>query len=266
MRKKTILLTGGNGFLGKHFIKKYRKKYRILAPSHKKLDLLNQTEVDKFFITHKVNYIIHAAVYGGTRKTIEYQNDLSINLRMLLTILKHKKKVEKIILFGSGAEYDKRRDLKKVKETEHGNSIPIDEYGLAKFLTSTLTANDKKIVTLRPFGLFGPGEDYEIRFISNNVCKAIFGLPLTMKQNKFFDYIYITDFLKIIDFFLTHKNDYTSYNVTHENRIDFLTIAKKISAISGKDLKINIAKKGLGREYTGDISRLKKEVKDFEFR
>ncbi len=56
---------------------------------------------------------------------------------------------------------------------------------------------------LRLFGVFGPHEDYAIRFISNAICKALFGLPITLRQNRTFSYLFIDDLGPIVERFLT---------------------------------------------------------------
>ena len=34
-----ILVTGGSGFIGKAFIKRFRKQFDIVAPTHEQMDL-----------------------------------------------------------------------------------------------------------------------------------------------------------------------------------------------------------------------------------
>ena len=46
MRKKTIFITGAKGFIGRNLTEKLNKKYNLLTPSHKELDLLNEKNVD----------------------------------------------------------------------------------------------------------------------------------------------------------------------------------------------------------------------------
>ena len=48
-----ILVTGGSGFIGKAFIKSYRKVFDIVAPSHEEMDLTDARSVDAFFKGHK---------------------------------------------------------------------------------------------------------------------------------------------------------------------------------------------------------------------
>ena len=141
-----------------------------------------------------------------------------------------------------------------------------DKYGLYKYQCSQHIEKDKNIINLRIFGLYGEYEDYKTRFISNAVCRSIYDLPIIIKnQNVYFDYLYMGDFLKIIDFFILHNAKHKFYNVGKGERIDLLTLANKIKRISKKEHEIVVNKKGLAREYTCDITRLKEEIKGIQF-
>ena len=118
---------------------------------------------------------------------------------------------------------------------------------------------------LRIFGIFGKYEDYRYRFISNAIVNNINGLPIAMNQNVFFDYTYINDFVRIVDHFINHKAKHKFYNIGTGKKIDILTIANKINGIAEKKSKITVKNKGLNNEYTCDNSRLKNELKKFEF-
>ncbi|KKL09996.1 hypothetical protein LCGC14_2560250, partial [marine sediment metagenome] len=99
-----------------------------------------------------------------------------------------------------------------------------------------------------------------IRFISNAICKVLFDLPITLRQNRIFDYLYIDDLMPVIDYFIKNNGQHVSYNLTPDKAIDLYSLAKKVLSISGKDLPIQVAQDGLGIEYSGDNSRLRKEI------
>src|SRR5260221_14355171 len=122
-----ILITGGSGFVGRNLAEGLGSKYTIFAPTHRTLNVQNFSDVEKYIKTHKIHTIIHAAIEGG-------ENVLYSQLLMFVNILKCATQVDKIIYFGSGAEYAKIRHLKKVKEKEIGKYIPTDTYGLGKYI------------------------------------------------------------------------------------------------------------------------------------
>ncbi len=249
-----ILLTGGSGFIGKNLYHGLREKYSILSPTHRQLDLLDWRKVEQFIKKHKIKAVIHTAVEGG-------DNVLETSLRMFFSIFRNIENLERLINFGSGAVYGKTRDLKKVKETEIGRFIPEDSYGLAKLICSRLAKDNKKIVTLHPFGIFGPGEDYRYKFIANAIVKNLLGLPIKIKQNVIFDYLYIDDLIPIVDFFLGNKNYWGDYNVTPTKSISLVEIARLINSISKKPSKIMIINKRMNYQYTGDNNKLLRIIK-----
>lgn len=263
--KKNLFITGANGFIGKNLVEKLNKQYNLLIPNHKELDLLDDKAVDNFFEKNKIDIVINCAVIGGSRKEEHVDSSLSGNLRIFFNLLKNKNRFTKMIHLGSGAEYDKSKSIIKVKETDLGKTIPKDEYGFFKYICSKYIEKEKNIVCIRIFGLFGKYEDYRYRFISNAVINNLNGLPITMNQNVFFDYVYIDDFVKIIDYFISHKAKHKFYNSGTGNKIDILTIADKINKISDKKSKIEVKNTGLNNEYTCDNSRLMKELKRFSF-
>ena len=113
---------------------------------------------------------------------------------------------------------------------------------------------------LRLFGIFGKYEDWRVKFISNLCCKAILGLPLSIRQNLFFDYLWIDDFCRITDYFIHNDVKYRDYNVATGMRVSLVELAELVRDISGKQLPIYVAKEGLGKEYTADNKRLLSEI------
>lgn len=62
-KMKTILLTGGNGFIGRNIRESFlMEKYNILFPSSRELNLSDENSVDDYFKQHTVDIVIHAAV------------------------------------------------------------------------------------------------------------------------------------------------------------------------------------------------------------
>jgi len=261
--KKNILITGGSGFIGQNLKEILSSKYTINSPNHQDLELTDEKLVEEFFKKNKIDVVIHCANIGGTRKTTELKDTFQINLRMFLNLLRCKKYYKKMIFLGSGAEYDKRQALVKVKETDFDKTVPVDDYGFYKYVCSRFIEKEKNIVNLRLFGIYGRFEDYEIRFISNSICKALLNLPITINKNVYFDYFYVKDFVGIIDYFISHKTKYQFYNIGRGVSIDLYSIAQKILRITKKELPIKINIKGINKEYACDIQRLKEEIPNF---
>lgn len=257
-----IFLTGSTGFIGRNLLEKLGGKHTIFSPTHKQLDLLNSEHVEKYFKKHHFDIVINCAVVGGTRLEETTENAFYQNLRIFVNILRNNNYFKKMINFGSGAEYDKSRILRKIKEEDFDQRVPKDEYGFFKYTCSKyIEKSDINIINLRIFGLFGKYEDYRYRFISNAICRNIFNLPITINQDVYFDYLYVDDFIEIVEFFITHEGNYKSYNLGSGKSINILSIAKKINQIAKNKSEIIIKNEGLNNEYTCDNSRLLSELK-----
>jgi nucleoside-diphosphate-sugar epimerase len=262
---KTVFITGGNGFIGRNLVESLREKYNVLAPTHKKLDLLSQEEVAEFFNKYQPDYVIHCANVGGNRKHPSDIHSMEQNLHMFFNITQNVDKVDRIIYFGSGAEYRKTRDIHKVKETEFGKHIPVDYYGFSKYIMAKSARTSDKIVNLRLFGVFGKYEDYEYKFISNSIIKNLLGFPIRIRQNVCFDWIYINDLMKIAPKFLERGYFRQDYNITPKKSVDLVTIAKLINKFADKSTPIIIDSPGMNYEYTGDNNRLVGVINGFKF-
>lgn len=264
--KKSVFISGGSGFIGRNLIEQLSEKYKFFAPSRKTLDLLDQGRVEEYFKKNKFDIVIHCSNIGGTRNITHLSNVISSNLRMFFNIVRLSKFYKKMIFLGSGAEYDKRRPLIKVTESDFDKSVPIDEYGFSKYICSKYIQNVDNIVNLRLFGVYGKYEDINLRFISYALCQNILEFPIQMNQNVIFDYLYINDLVKIIDIFIQKPPKEKFLNIGRGVSIDLLTIAKMVNQIASKKSKITIKKKGLNNEYTCNTSLLKEKLpEDFEF-
>ncbi len=265
-RNMDIFLTGGSGFIGRNIIESFlAEKYDIIAPAHRDLDLLDEDMVKDFFMRNHIDVVIHAAAKPGHRNAKEPDKVFYENTRMFFNIARNSEYFKKMLVIGSGAIYDMRHYQLKMREEYFDTHVPVDEHGLCKYVCGKYIEQSANIIDLRVFGIFGKYEDYAIRFISNLICKAVYDLPLTIKQNRRFDYIYIDDLMQVLDYFIERLVRYKEYNITPDKSVALYSIAEKVRDFSGKNLPIIVAHNGMGLEYSGDNSRLRSEIKDLRF-
>ncbi len=138
---RRILITGSSGFIGRNLKEYLGKKFKVFAPTHEELDLLDGNKVRDYVKRNEIKLIIHGANVGGGRDTQNQKDVIGTNLRIFFNIIRNENLVERIIYFGSGAEYDKSRDLKKVKEEDFDKRIPNDDYGFYKYVCSKYILN-----------------------------------------------------------------------------------------------------------------------------
>ncbi|MDD3237814.1 MAG: NAD(P)-dependent oxidoreductase [Candidatus Gastranaerophilales bacterium] len=264
--KKKILLTGGNGFIGKNIKESYlSQNYEIIAPSSKELNLLDTDCSDDFFKDKNFDVILHAACKPGHRNAKDRSNLYYSNVKMFLNLERNKNHYKKLINFGSGAIYDGSDDISNAVEDSIYKKMPDDEHGFCKYTVRKMIDNLDGFVDLNIFGIFGKYEDYAIRFISNAIAKTVFNYPITLRQDRLFSYLYIDDLMPILEFFIENETKYKSYNIVPDEKTSLLNIANKISKLRNNNLGIKVAKAGTGIEYTGSNNRLKQEFKQIKF-
>ncbi len=277
-----VLISGANGFIGRNLAERFASKYEVLAPSRTELDLLDERSLGDYFALQQPDAVVHCAAVGVSRSQPS-KGVKDLNFSMFRNLLSHSRHFGKLIQVGSGAEYGRQRALERIQEEEFGSTTPRDDYGLSKYLCAkeieNFPQNDGRIISLRLFGCYGKYEDYSTRFISNNLCRALSGLPvLIANRNALFDYLYVDDFARIVSHFLDKKKPapHVFYNATPDSSVELLELARKISALH-KDAKpaaagrrpqpgIIVRNPGMGPAYTGDNSRLREELgAGFEF-
>lgn len=266
--KKKVLIAGATGFIGKNLYEYLKNKDGIEAYSlnSSQIDFMEEDKVEKFLFNNFYDVIIFCANYGVGRNPANRESRiLECNMRMVLNFEKCSQYYGKLLYLGSGAEYDKRYDIISVKEKDIGKSIPVDQYGLYKYIVNSMIQKSNNWYNLRLFGIFGKYEDWRVKFISNLCCKAILEVPLTIRQNLFFDYLWIDDFCEIVEYFIHNEMKYKDYNVVSGIKISLIELAEIVREISGKSLPIYVAKEGLGKEYTADNKRLSTEIEGLKY-
>lgn len=265
MKKKKILLTGGTGFIGGNILPILQKKYEVKFPRRNELNINDESSVDEYLSNNKFDILIHSAnITPGKNSVDKMENMLEYTIKAFLNFQKHSDKFEKIFYFGSGAEYDKRKDIVLIKETDIGNSIPVDPYGLAKYVINQIARGSKNIYNLRIFGCYGP-TDAKTKFIRDCIDCCLEHKPITIRQNCYFDYMYVEDLARIIDKMINSELKYHDYNICTGKRIDLLTIAKIIDKKMQNNQGIKIGQEGLNKEYTANNARLLSDIGAFDY-
>ena len=260
-----IFLTGGAGFIGRNIKEQLGEKFDIIVPTHAELDLTDSAAMFKFLEKNPVDVVIHAANVGGNRKQPQVAGSTQINLKMFFNLVRAKPFFTRMITLGSGAEYDKQQSLVKVKEINFDKHVPGDEYGFYKYVCAQYAAKVDYITHLRLFAVFGKYEEYEIRFISNAICRALLKSPITMRQNVMFDYLFVDDLVRILEKCILEQPKEIFINIGRGEAVDLKTIADKVLRAIGYKVPALIYSKGYGKEYSCDTSRLNQLFPDIVY-
>jgi len=258
-----VLITGGSGFIGRNLAELWADTYQVSTPSRADLDLVNADTVRDYLAAHRFDVVVHAAT-GRSNRKITAPDLFKNNCRMFFNLARNQHLYGKMLHFGTGAEFGVR--VPRMPESFFDAHVPGDDYGFAKYIAARHTdAVRGNIYNLRLFGVFGKYEAWDVRFISNAICRALFDLPITLRQNVRFDYLYVNDLAKLGSWFIEHDPAHRTYNVCRGDARELLSLARTIAEISGKHSAIQVSQEGFGPEYSGDNKRMLDEMDGFVF-
>lgn len=256
---KKILLLGSTGFIGHNMLDNLHEQYNITSPTHKELDVLDEVAVAEFIKSEYYDVVLNCLDLHEMNG-MYFEN----KLRMFNNLARCNDYYGKMIYFGTGAEYARDLPVESIEEKEFDRKIPLDTYGSCMHQIAKLAMISKNIYNLRLFGIFGKYEIWQHRFISNAICKAMYGYPITIRQNLYFDYLYVDDLCDIVRWFIENTPKYHDYNAVSGKRYSLKELAELVVLESQKELPIFIAKDGIGREYSASNKRLCDEMIDFK--
>ncbi len=261
-----VLLTGGGGFIGRNLRAALSGRYALFAPSSRELDLLDPHAVEAYLKEHRFDAVVHAATWNATRTS---QRDRSLvlenNLRMFFNLARSPKLYGRLINLGSGAEYDRSRPLIRASESDFDRHVPSDAYGFSKYLIRKYCERMPDFANLTLFGVFGPHEDWRIRFISNACCHALAGMAIQVRRDALFDYLHVDELAPIVAWFLENRPRHRAYNVCTGTPIRLVQLAELVREVAGGSVPVEVLNLGEGPAYSGDVSRLEAEAGPLQF-
>ena len=242
-----IFFTGHRGFLGKSCIPYLKNFYDVFTSE---IDLTNDNDLEKFITNNKINFIIHAAVRAGRRNEPDTTDNLYDNLSMFENLARFE---IPMINFCSGAAFDRRFPIENVSEDELGKTIPVDNYGLSKFIISKRILTIDHVWNLRFFNCFGK-EETKDRFTSVNIRNYKNKKSMILHKNMHMDFFYIEDFIRVLDHYISSISNEClpkDLNLVYKEKYSFVEIAEIINTLSTYQVDIELHDDSYYNPYTG---------------
>jgi len=253
-----VLITGGNGNIAKMIKRNLSSEScEITNLSRSDLNVLDQVDIEKYLSENLFDILVHTAILGG-RRTKEENGDVTHNnLLMLENLLKFSNKFKMIINFDSATIYDRNTDILDRKESDI-YTIPTDYYGFSKYLIYQRSLQYDNVYNFRIFNIFHTNEEPD-RFIKTCFNAKKNNTEITIFEDKYFDFVYEDDFVKIIKYYFDNvcfpEKLIKTINICYEKKYKLSEIA---NLIINDSTKINILDSTtLNKNYSGDNKLLR---------
>lgn len=253
-----IVVTGGAGFIGSNIAMELDKDHEVIVlDDFSNADFKNLTgfkgtvyaydlvsfDWEAFFKNEKIDVIYHQAAITDTT-VMDQKKMMEVNVNSFKNILDYSVKNNiRVIYASSAAVYGRGQSPMQ----EDQSLAPLNVYGFSKLIMDNLALEysrkypDLKVMGLRYFNVFGPGEAHKSKFAS-----MIYQLSLQMKEGKkprvFFDgeqtrdHIYIKDVVLANVLMLGCKQN-GAYNLGIGKETSFNEIIKYLNEVLGTNLE-----------------------------
>ena len=251
-KNNTVVVTGADGFLGRHVISRLQELGATKVYTPELLDLRERESAEEIYERFTPTVIIHlAARVGGIMKNVlEPANMIYDNLKMGMELIQAGRNTDtKIVMMGSACEYPQNAPI-PMREFNVFNGQPEKTnaaYGIAKRTLLTLgqayrEQYEMNIIHLLSTNLYGPGDNFgdgshvlpaTIRrcIEARDASKDSLTLWGTGKATR--DFLFVDDAVTGILLAAEHYNEAGPINLGSGHEISIYDAAEKINLLTG---------------------------------
>jgi UDP-glucose 4-epimerase len=236
-----VLLLGANGYVGKYL----NSIFDFTPITRKECDLSDRESVERLLKKHKPDVVINCAANLNLELQPFNQNHFIDNLKIFLNLYSLKDNFGKLINFGSGAEFDRSKNIDNALEKDIRRIKPKDHYGLSKNIISNICLETPNFYTLRLFGCIHQSEPMHKLFKRILTSK----IPVDV-YDRYFDYIWLEDLKPIVHHFINNNPILKDINLVYKQKFLLSELINKFIKTHNINVDEPIYKFG-GLNYTG---------------
>ena len=247
-----ILVTGGEGFIGKKLVNRLIKEGHNVTSLDKteSADIIADLSSENFFfdaINLDIDYIFHlAAQSGGYYSLKDPYIDGKWNCLGTINVVKlaQKLKVKKLVYISSMAIYGNQ----ELVSEEHSKHDPISFYGVSKFTGELYTKlihehSNIPYTIFRLFATYGSGQDLKNKhqgILSIYLDQALNKdtIEITGSEDRVRELVHVDDVIEALMLSFNSETNNEIYNVSNSEHLTPKIIIKGISKALNKPLKI----------------------------
>lgn len=215
-----ILVTGGNGFVGRFIVSHLGETHTVYSPSSREVDLRDMLSVMQWFSTHEVDIVIHCALTGREELSSQDPDYLSDGLLMFRNLWQHRDKYQRFIHLGTAYELDLTKNNEMIIGDDILNHLPTTSYGYAKNIAARIIRETPEFYNLRLFGVFHETES-DKRFLQRVKLQD----EVIIGNDQYIDYVYLPDILPMIDHIVEGPVQHRDINIVYNDKYRLSDIA-----------------------------------------
>lgn len=259
---KAIVVTGANGFLGRHLIPVLNRCYgteNVIGLSSRDYDLMNPEQVKSMFADHRPDVLVHLAAYsGGIGANRTYPADFYYKNTLLTALVFQEaalNKVKKMIYPMGGCSYPATAKS-PIDEGQMWHGYPQPEsagYSAAKMMgivasKSYRTQYGLNSVVLIPGNMYGEYDNFRnqeshvvpamVRRYYEAQCAGDKQIVMWGTGNPTRDFVYAGDVAAVFPYFIDHYDSSEPVNISTGTAMPIRDLAETIKTLTGFDGEI----------------------------